>query len=253
MSLDLTYDELRQQVGFHLGFGMSGWNTNAVATIDLSIRNGLRRFLFSSLVPQTRKRWEWSFLRKSWLFSTVTGKSTYLLPEDFGVYEGPIHFVSDQRTTIPIVGEGMLRAKEAEEATGVPSWAAIVPVPDPSISPQRQTLLFYPEPDGAYDLRLLYQVNPDMLSAELTSPHGGAPHARTILLTILLESAVRVDSSRDFEREHAEALAASIDFDAKMKGDNWGYNGDPSSYRDMVYRTTNFTAVTMDGVTYDGV
>lgn len=251
MSLDLTYDELRTQVAFHLGFGSSGWNANAVAAIDLSIRNGWRRFLYSSLVPGTRKRWEWSFLRKSWIFDTVSAKSEYLCPEDFGAHDSPIQFTTDYRSAVPIVGEAMLRARQAEEATGVPQLAALVPVANPTIVPQRQTLLIFPTPDGVYSLRMLYQVNPDMLSATLTSPHGGAPHARTILLAILLESSVRIDSSRDFEKEHQEALAASIDFDQRLRGDNLGYNGDPSNHRSERLQNTDFT-VTMEGVTYNG-
>lgn len=252
--LQVTYGELREQVGYHLGYGAlpSSWDDDQAATVDLVIRGGLRRFMNSPLIPGTRTVWEWSFLRKNHLFSTAQGKKEYDLPADFGSPLGRLHYTSDWRTPVEFVNEAMIRAKESanSDVTGAPSHFAILHRPKPTVAPQGQTLLLFPEPDGAYELRMLYQVSPEMLSESLSNPHGGAPHARTILFACLAEAGTRVDADKDYEAEYQMSLMASIDYDRRQKGDTGGYSRDMSDERPEWPRANNY--VTYNGVLYEG-
>ncbi len=246
--LHVTYGELREQMGFFLGYGTDpvDWDADQVATVNMAIKNGLRRFLFSPLIPGTRKTWEWSFLRRSLTLTTANAAGEYNLPADFGTPLGGLYYNEDFRTSIPIFNEAMLRSRITDDITGPPQMAAIIPR-NPTIAPQGQSILFYPTPDGAYSLRLMYQVLPDMLSEQLTNPNGGAPHARTILYACLVEASTRVDDDHEqYEKKYHEGLMASIDYDRGLKGSDVGYNGDMP----MLERHIPNFHVTYDGVLY---
>lgn len=249
MSLTANLAELQEQVKLHLGIGST--TARDVAVVETSIKGGLRRFMLSALIPGTATRWQWSFLRKSYLFSTLADTAEYDLPADFGTPEGQLIFTTDYYTPIPWANEPMLRKKQSEdtEYSGVPQFAAMLNK-TPSMAPQAFAVLFWPTPDAAYALRLIYNVLPDMLGEELTNPHGGAPHARTILYACLAEAAKRIDQDpKEFEMEYQQGLLASIDHDRKLLGSNLGPMMDPSEMHER--RQSNFQ-VTYEGVLYEG-
>src|SRR5262249_1680427 len=120
-----------------------------------------------------------------------------------------------------------------------------------SVAPQGQRLLVYPTPDAAYALRLLYEAQPRMLTAELTNPGGGAPHAQTLLYACLAEGSRRIgDAPVRLEAAYAEPLVASIDYDRQLLGDNLGYCGDGSSDGAWAERRSPMT-VSVHGVLHD--
>lgn len=249
MSLTTNLAELQEQVKLHLGIGTT--TARDVAVVETSIKGGLRRFMLSALIPGTAKRWQWSFLRKSYLFSTADGTQEYDLPADFGTPESHVLFTTDYYTPIPWLNEPMLRKRYSEdsERTGVPQFAAILNK-TPTMAPQQYAVLFWPEPDAAYALRIFYNVLPDMLGEELTNPHGGAPHARTILYACLAEAAKRIDQDpKEFEMEYQQGLLASIDHDRSLLGSNLGPMQENSEM--LEYRRSNFH-VTYEGVLYEG-
>jgi hypothetical protein len=247
--LQTTFGELREQLGFYLGFGINpdNWDADQVATVKMTIKSGLRRFLFSPLIPGSRKTWEWSFLRRSLSLTTTSDIGEYPLPEDFGAPTGPMYYTEDYRTSIPFFNEAMLRSHETDPAvTGPPKMAAIVPR-NPTIAAPRYSLLLHPTPDGVYSFRLLYQVLPDMLSEQLTNPNGGAPHARTLLYACLVEAGTLVDDDHEtYEKKYHESLMASIDYDRSLKGSDLGYMGDGPLLEKHI---PNFH-VTYDGTLY---
>ncbi len=250
MSVTTNLAELQEQVRLHLGIGSTTARDTTV--VETAIKGGLRRFMLSALIPGTAKRWQWSFLRKSFEFSTRSGGQEYDLPEDFGTPDSQVVFSADDKSPIPWLNEPLLRRRYAEspEASGVPHFAAILNR-SPTVAPQRYGVLFWPEPDAAYSLRLVYNVVPDMLGEELTNPHGGAPHARTILYACLAEAAKRIDQDpKEFEMEYAQGLLASIDFDRQLLGSNLGPMIDSSE--DLEYRRPNNFSVTYEGTLYEG-
>lgn len=64
-TLSLTYNTLRQQVGFELGFGstIGNWDADTAALIDFCVQSGLRQFYAPPPHETGRPAHAWSFLR----------------------------------------------------------------------------------------------------------------------------------------------------------------------------------------------
>ncbi len=62
--LALTYDDLRSEIGFVLGYGRaSTWDTGKSANINHALKVGLRRFYYPSRLPGQPRAYQWRFLK----------------------------------------------------------------------------------------------------------------------------------------------------------------------------------------------
>ena len=69
-----TYDTLREEIGFSLGWGSvpSGWGPDEIKRIESAIREGTSKFLWGFVAPGTGKVYQWSFLRQTFGFTTAS-------------------------------------------------------------------------------------------------------------------------------------------------------------------------------------
>lgn len=255
MSYDLTYDDLKSEVAFLRGWGRnsSAWSAQAVETVEAIVKSALQRFLFGSLIPGSPKAYDWSFLRQTAYFTTVSGQSEYGLPSDFGTAEGWVHFAgaSQIRRSVPIVNPALVDNQRGQnpDASGYPQLAALRPKKNHATSAQEWELVFYPCPDASYSMSVPYRIVLASVGATAQSLPGGAMYARAIKYACLAEAARVLDDSANYEQDYQMALAAAIDVDSQHRGTNLGYNGDPSTGDLQVSADRNFY-VTVNGTRY---
>lgn len=251
--LQQTYDTLREEIGFSLGWGSapSQWDAPKLKRIEAAIREGVSKFLWGSLAPGTGKVYQWSFLRQTFAFSTTNAVWEYLLPEDFGQQEERIYYSDDNwRNPIHMTNEALIDRKRSldPDASGPPMWAAVRATGDTSVTPQRWNLIVFPTPDATYELRMPYRINGEMLSASTLYPRGGREMSRAILLACKSEAMLQTNDDRSLEDAYQAALAAAINYDATRKGGNLGYNADRSDDRERgVHVPRNVYTVTHEG------
>lgn len=82
-SLSLSYNSLRQEVGFELGFGrtIANWTSDQSSVIDQCVQSGLRQFYTPPTLERGRPAHNWSFLRPQatiiiWCSVPVTATNT---------------------------------------------------------------------------------------------------------------------------------------------------------------------------------
>ena len=222
-TLSLTRDDLRQEVGLKLGYGLdvSGWTPDQIARIDICVRDGLAQFYFP-VTQDSKTVYEWSFLTPTATLGITSGTQAYDLPdscdgiiERFIVTDG-----SSVATVIPVIRMDELLQLDTAEAgsDALPRVAAIRPkstTPTTSES-QDYEVLFYPTPDGSYTVSYDYPVQVDSIGTTNTYLPGGSSHAQTIVSACL---AVSEQFFAPDEQIHQQAFAtrlqASIEYDKR--------------------------------------
>jgi hypothetical protein len=234
-TLGADYEDIQSELGFHLGFGrdISAFSAEDLASIVAWIKGGLQRMLFSAFQPKLDNTYDWSFLQQTFRFGTQIGQTEYDLPANFGSTNGPILWDSPTLAYRPIewMNESFIRAKLSLTSTyqGIPLQAATFSKNTDGSAEQVQALVLYPRPDATYPFRMSFSIEPGMLTTQFPWPAGGSPHARTLLYACLAEATKRHDDNASYEADYQIALAGSINYDARSKGDNLGYCGDPKN------------------------
>lgn len=255
MSLEVTYDELRVRIASFLGWNPDPeqWSDEDAASCERYLKSAIRLVLFGTITPGTMTVYQWSFLRKTYDFDTVSAQTTYTLPGDFGSPEGNLIFVDDGYSPVPFVNEAWIAEEQSKspDMSGVTMYAATRHKRIGGVADQRQELVLFPKPTGAWTLRLTYSVTGDPLSADSPYPPGGAAHSRTYEAACVYEAA-RQTRDPEFlacEKDFKEALIASISADSRTRSAILGYNSDGK--QEPRFFNSEFT-VTYDGVLYEG-
>lgn len=252
----MTRTELGGELGFRAGWGRvrDNWDEYQTAAVDSAIRSGLRRFLLNTVSPGTRKNYRWSFLRQNFTFTTAENVDRYDLPKDFGHVDGQL-LHNDTTVTYPairVVNEAMLDQEKAKSPalTGRPQLAAIRSKRVSGVAEQGEELLLFPPPDGAYPMKLGYQIEPAMLDDNVEHLPGGAAMSRAILYCCLAEMGHLIEDSASVEAVFQDALAAAISYDSRMDGGYLGMNDDPSigEHNPRYFNPLAYT-ITIDGLT----
>lgn len=182
-TLEITYDELRRDIGRYL-FGyrdetaITGDDTTDISDI---LRSGLRMFYY----PHSGH--VWSFMKQSDSITTTSGTYVYPLPESFAVMTSPLTYDPDKRhLKIEKVDEVTIRSQHANaDASAPPHYFAVRAKPIGDGQRTRHELVLYPNPDDEYVLTYRYLVEPLALSESNERPLGGAVHSETILSACL--------------------------------------------------------------------
>lgn len=174
--LSLGWPELKQEVGFYLGYGTTIGNWGAHATeIELIVQSGYRRVLYPPAVGQFSAGYNWSFLRPTGTLAIVADDGDYDLPDDFGQMVGELHYAPDQhRPAIRIIQlAALLDMRSHSDQNSNPHFAAIRYKSSDGTTGQRQEILFYPESDADYTLYYSYDAYTGKLSNSVAYPLGG--------------------------------------------------------------------------------
>jgi len=230
MTLGVTYDSLRREIGRYLGFSRNpnDWATNETADVEDVLSSGLRLFYTPPRLPGERSAHQWSFLRPLLTINTISGVSEYSLPDDFAGLDGSLTY-SDSTAygKVQLTSESLIRRHQQRgDSSGAPTYCAILPRIADGQSDQTFLLILWRTPDAAYVLRGRYYARQEMLSSANPYPMGGPAHAETIRAACMAAAEITLDDERGQKYQHfLDLLSASIDFDRRaMSPDNLGYN-----------------------------
>jgi hypothetical protein len=224
-TLSLTRNNLREEVGLKLGYGLntSGWTPEQISRMDIAIRDGLGRFYFP-ITGDAKELYEWSFLKITTTLSLTSGAgATYSLPDDCGgiVTEFIITSSGGAPNRIPVIPINDLLQLDAEEAASaaVPKFAAIQttsPLSPSTTASQRYEVVFYPTPDTNYTASYEYPVHVNSIGSTNAFLPGGAAHSQTIVASCLAvaEQYLTPDETVH-QQEFQQRLQASIEYDKR--------------------------------------
>lgn len=247
--LAVTYDSLREAIGYFLGYGRTtaDWSSEQSANVRAALDAGYRMFLTPPAAPGRRSSYQWSFLRPVLDIALVSDLRDYPLPDGFVCFEGELHVVTTNtvyaRVNRRTIGEILQLRAEAGSVTGRPYCVAVRPRSmdgAPGLG-QRFELMVYPTPEASYTLRGQAQISPPALSSDNPYPYGGTAHGETIRQACLAAAERDVDDAPQAGHQAAflQCLAASIDADARLRPSNLGRSRDESPFdpNSVVYAT----------------
>lgn len=191
---------------------------------------------------------------------TVTDVGDYDLPDAFGRLDGPVQYATEtgvvniRQTNWSVI----LTARQRSSGTaGHPTICGVRPKAIDATVGQRYEILFYPQPDSIYALKLRYAVLPDAMTAGNLYALGGAEHTETLLASCMDQAQRRLnDSIADKQIDYKNKLMASIQRDLRHGAEHSGQMRDRS---DDVYEHTGHSGAYYNDrviggqVTYEGV
>lgn len=255
--LTLTWTELKQAVGFYLGFGttVANWTTAQATEIELIVQSGYRRVLYPPAVIPDAVGYDWSFLRPTTTLSIVADDGDYDLPDDYGRIIGLFHYAADEhRAPIVIVSEShILQARSSSDRNGYPDIAAIRYKASDRTAGQKQEVLFYPEPDASKTLTYSFDAYTGKLSDAAPYPLG-----TMVMSEVYKESCLAVAEERNNDElglHHqlfTASLADAIARDRKHGAKNYGQMGQPAEAGEEVFRRGNLRYSGAYDMTYKG-
>lgn len=221
MSLQISYDELRREIGRFLAYDRDPDEWTATETTDVAdiLKSGLRSFYW----PQIgEKRYTWSFLRQSGTISTTAGTSNYLLASDFeGLLSGFSYSEgSQQRRISRVPEEEILGLIGKNQQYGAPEYCALRAAQQAEGVASRWEALFYPTPDATYSLTYRYCLSPPELSSIKPYHLGGAAHSECVLEACLAaaEKTIRPEHGPGVHTARfQQVLQASVSIDGEMQ------------------------------------
>ena len=246
-SLSIGYPELRQSIGFFLGYGRTilDWSTAQAAEIEVVCQSGIRRVYY----PMVGDGYEWSFLRPTKTLAIVTDDGDYDLPDDFGRLIGDLHFAADKnRVSIAIIAVGrLLELRSRNDRNDAPVYAAIRYKESDGSGGQRQEILFWPEPSEDWTLSYEFEAYSGELSDTYPYPLGGMQLAELYTESCLAVAEQRVNNEAGLHTQAYQALLAdAIARDKKRGAKLFGQMGHVEPYYGRIRRS-------VAGVTYNGV
>jgi hypothetical protein len=236
-TLALSYDDYMAAIADYFGFGRkkTAWTADQTVETDDTVQSGYRTFLFHG--PTQLGQVQWSFLKPLMSISTVSAKSDYPLPDDYGGLTGAVTISTTSTSYSPIrkiSSNAIMEMRSRNPSqTGVPHEVAVRAIRADGAQGQRWELMVWPTPDGAYTLQLPTFVLPGKLSATNQYPYGGAAHSETILASCLAAAERKRHNTQGVNyARFMELLMASQSLDGKQhRPDYLGYNGDGSDGR----------------------
>ena len=240
-TLNLKMADLYGEVGAFCGWGRGPdagdveWSDSQLLDIRSCVESALRMVYFQAQLDPRDPAHQWTFLKPMAELTLASGERSVPLPGDFGGFEGWITVsASSGGAYLPLelVSEPMLDARYAvtPTITGRPVMACDRPLKGgtASRSPQRE-LYVYPEADAAYTLRVAYYLLPNMLTAEVPYPYGGAAHAETFKAAARAAAELFLDNLPGPENQNYRMrLAGSIAYDRRHAPKTLGLNLDRS-------------------------
>lgn len=225
MSLSLTYDEIRRELGRFLSISETpaDWSSEDAQRVTDIIRRGSRRFYFPEpgmLEDQALVGHNWSFIQAE-LSIALTDATTYHdLPADFLRFtERPT--ISGGSFPLEQVSESVIRSLEDSASSGGPQYYAVKRSVQANALSYRVAL--HPQPTGSLTLEGWYLFQPPDIDAG-QDPVLTANHAETLLASILMTADEMMNYETQSEGRHLERfkrlLASSIVYDQTIGAEN---------------------------------
>lgn len=252
--LSLGFSELRQAIGFFLGYGrtIADWGTAEAALIGVMVQAGVRRVYYPPAINESTLAHEWSFLKPTATLAIVADDGDYDLPDDFGSLSGELHYPAEEnRVSIARIALGrILELRSRNDKNDAPVYAAIRYKESDGSGGQRQEILFWPEPSDDWTLSYSYEAYSGELSDTYPYPLGGMQLAELYTESCLAVAEQRVNNEAGLHTQLFQALLVdAIARDGKRGAKIFGQMGHTElPYERIRHGDTGGTYP----VTYDG-
>lgn len=218
LTLEITYDQLRREIGRYLGAGRSpssDFDADDTTDVEDILASGLRKFYWPPPIENANSH-TWSFLSPVSTLDIASGQEVYQLPEDFsGTISGAFCFAEDveNRQLSRASERGITALYARADRDGTPQYFALRT--KQAEGRTRYELVLYPKPDASYTLSYRYPVEPGTIHEHNEKPLGGAVHAETILEACLAAAEEKLeDGGQEMHQKlFLERLATSIRID----------------------------------------
>lgn len=234
-SLQLRRSDLLRHLGRDRGWDrdVGQWTPNQQVDGDDILSNALRQLYSPPILPGERTQHSWTCLNPWGTLTTQADVSTYDLPPDFGGLTDPLTFVSENSGPCPIAVVSDFRIRQLQQGatsiSGYPDCACILPSVSDGSRPQLWQIVFYPTPDGQYELRFRYRSDPYNLIDSAPYPLGGQSMSDALLASVLASAESRLGDARGIRyEEFLEKLRSAVSWDRSHNVSSLGYCGDPS-------------------------
>jgi len=217
--MTLTYVDLYNRVSHFLGLTAEGTAPTGTQLTQCQaiVARGLRQFLYP-IDLKYGTPYNWSFLSQYWSFSTVGGKWKYDLPIDFSDLLEEISYDTSEALDPlrKISAQQIKELRSQTNATGWPTYFAIVPCRYDIELGTTYELWLYPTPSGTWILSTFYRIDPVKLSATTDLAIGGISACEAILESCLAvaETQEEDNKSTHHQREAQRLIQAAIRFDS---------------------------------------
>lgn len=260
--MSLTYDDLRSRIGHKAGYGLgvSSFDTDQSAQVEIILHNALNRVCDPPLLPGMGEKHQWSFLTPSLTLDLLAGQYAYDLPAQFVAFMGPIVMAPGQNNWYPpieLVGAQEVERRLAEfDSTSRPCIAGVRTKPSQGVGATAWELIVHPTPDADYQVKAPIRINPT-IPGQATDPlPGGQPHELMFVRACIAETVRALVDEGDgglADRDFMEALQASISHDLRVTGaQRLPKNTDPGMAMDCdpYCYDWNVPALTYQGTTW---
>lgn len=244
----LTYYDFAGAVGSYLGYGWGEqngdrvWTAKQLNVIKKAVASGQRMVYYPEPLPGESASHSWSWLRPTTELTLTEGSTEILLPVGCGSQvEGDITYHASGKfpwQTLRLTNWSQIRQElqQYSSRTGAPLMVAIEPqrsTQSPAGGPQRFRMIFAPEADADYTIKVTFQIVPEMISADKPYHYGGAQHTETFLAACVAAAEVQRDNVIDgpAQQHFLKRLIASVHLDRRSRPQTLGYNGDSSDLR----------------------
>lgn len=185
-NLEAGFNDFRRETALYAGMGADSslWTSDQIAELARDVDEAYRWVLYPEPMPGERVPHVWTFLESTTTLTTTSGTYNYTLPEDFGSFIdvqlywplnsgfAPVYRVSDTE---------ILRKRQWTDQTGKPLQFGLRWMNQTAGSQQRQELIMWPTPDGAYVFTYKYAVLIGKLSESNPYPLGGPRIAQLLI------------------------------------------------------------------------
>ena len=215
MSLAISYEELRREIGRFIGIGRDSdaWTTDQATDVSDILRAGLRKFYY----PGEHR---WSFLCPTATLDVAADDFDYDLPLDFCGMWSNFSFAQGavQRNVTPMEEHDLRSILSMRNSSGPPRYYAVRVKPQAPGNVERYEVIFHPVPNVAYTLTYRYVLDCPDLSLSNIYHLGGARHSETLLESCLAIAESRLDDQEQIHyKRFMECLAMSIQLDASER------------------------------------
>lgn len=180
-NVQLSYSEIRRNVGRLLGFGSDPdtFDASSVLATDDAIRSGLRDFYWPSV---NGAPYEWSFLRKLISITLSASSRQYSLPVNFVRLASAITIDGEDYPLRQISESAIRSMSQSNPESGNPVYFAIVP--DETAIASGDTaykLSFYPVPDDSSSVVQFWYAFSPMIDLTAGGPLGGVNYSSAVI------------------------------------------------------------------------
>lgn len=237
----LTVDDLKAEIGSHLGYGRGtpyqerAWTVPQTNDIKSCLRTGLAN-VYTPPPMKGEGVYNWSWLRPYQEWTILQGKSETPLPVTFGGFEGNVYVLNPRaanlRWPLKVVQEGTVQQCYAEQpdTVGPPrALAERLKAGTTATGSTTSVIYVWPIPDADYTIAASWRHLPESLTGSYPYPAGGQEHSELFVASCRASAELKLDDQPGpWAAEFMTRLMASIGADRKRKGTHIGYNGDNS-------------------------